>query len=52
MATNDNDVIMMLYCQTFMCNKSLVQNIKNVCLFPVNRRFNQFLHFKYVCRYN
>ena len=26
MATNDTDVITMLYCQTFMCNKSLVQN--------------------------
>ena len=28
MATDNNDVIMMLYCQTFMCNKSLVQNTK------------------------
>ena len=28
MATDDNDVIMMLYCRTFMCNKSLVQNTK------------------------
>ena len=26
MATDDTDVITMLYCQTFMCNKSLVQN--------------------------
>ena len=35
MATNDTDVIAMLYCQTFMCNKSLVQNTITI-LYPLS----------------